>query len=1731
MAEFKLGRIRFIWKGVWTTGTAYVRDDIVQYGGKTFICTFAHTASANLEADLNNIQPKWDQFGDGLTWEGDWQVANYYKVNDIVRNGGFLYICNQGHTSNADILLGLEADQSKWDLFAEGISYAGVWSTNTKYKINDIAKYGASTYICAIAHDSAATVDEGLEVDLINWSLFSQGIDWKGEWTNTTRYKPYDVVTYFGKIFIANQGHTSVATDALGQEADIAKWDTFYSGINYRQDWQETTRYTNNDIVKNGPGLWICVTPHESTALFQSDQANWQVFLPGLEFEDSWSNSTVYQPGDIVTYGGFTYVAKTNHSGATPSTSAANWGLFITGFNLIGDWDNVTNYRVGDVVRLNGYTYLCTQDHLDQTPPSLTYWNKLNEGFNWTGTWVDATSYVLGDMITFADNSYICVDAHTSDNASNRPDLDLTGAYWNIVSGTAEENTLTTDGDLLYYSGAGPARLGIGTTGQVLSVNPLGTAPNWVDFGLVDNVYYVAPNGLDDVNYGKTLDRPWASVNFACSTILNATRNFNSKYLLDQNVDFIAAEVVEWIDYQVANAIAPFTNTFTYDQAKCERDSGIILDAAGYDIVLGTNYNSVTTGLAYQRANSAYLQSNQKSATIAAVAYLKDGASTLAANAGGDSTSSQRLNTYFDEIIDIIANGTVSTDTAANALSFPTPGVLPTTDALPAADRLQANRNFIAAEVVAYVNNNTPPAGYDQAKCLRDAKYIVDALTYDILYGGNSATIVNAEAYYVGAVAQLPAGQQSATVAAYAHISNVISNIVLGITVTPTAGNLESLDLTGANATSTEATTLDALIQIIEDVITAGNTASLPAVVNPVVTWGSAANQNAKSGIDAGKTTLIANTITYIDTNYLSFNYNKATCLRDMKKIVKAVGYDLSHGGNVESRKSAQSYFTPAGASYITGQEEETAAAIIYSLEVVDAVLSNLAPAVNYQTQNSVAVPVSQVIDGAYTEEAGSFATYSALTSLITSAITAGNAAAIPAEQVVNNTLFVKTGEYVEILPIVVPANTAIVGDELRSTRIVAGPGYNLSDDMFRVRNGCGLRNMTFSGMQGSLGTPNAYGTQRPTGGAYVSLDPGEDSTDRLAWISSRSPYIQNCSSFGSGCIGLKVDGGLHDGGNDSIVANDFTQILSDGIGYWVTNLGRSELVSVFTYYCHVGYLSENGGKIRATNGNNSYGAYGSVAEGIDVTEVPNLGTVNNYYSDAIISNTVTDGDRILVLEYANSGVNYTTASFDFVGEGVGAEINTPTIRNNAVFEVRLLNTAGNYGGDGYSTALNNAQNGSPTQLTISATDTANSPDYVGMAVFIESGLGVGQYAYIDTFNAGTKVATVKKMSDDTAGWDHYVPGTAIEVSLDQTSQYRIEPRLIFADPVSGITATGRARVATEKIYSISIIEPGSGYDPFIPPTVTIVDPTNTINAPLEVRVGSGVLGQPTWTDRGTGYETAATYIESGDGYADIKQNGKYLFAAGLTRTPLPGSNLQIAGDDTIYKLVQVFELQGIGPFTARLQVSPEIPVDSEPTHDAQVTMRIRYSQVRLTGHDYLDIGTGNFGDTNYPGLPFNSPNQLNEAVENGGGRVFYTSTDQDGNFRIGELFTVEQATGTATLNADNFSVSGLQELQLGSVSLGGTSATIREFSTDGTFAADSDNIVPTQRAIRTYINAQIGGGSATLNVNTLVAGNISINGNTITTTDGSAIIIGATADFTKGVSGSPLALQYFLNA
>ena len=262
----------------------------------------------------------------------------------------------------------------------------------------------------------------------------------------------------------------------------------------------------------------------------------------------------------------------------------------------------------------------------------------------------------------------------------------------------------------------------------------------------------------------------------------------------------------------------------------------------------------------------------------------------------------------------------------------------------------------------------------------------------------------------------------------------------------------------------------------------------------------------------------------------------------------------------------------------------------------------------------------------------------------------------------VNKTVYVKTGAYAEALPIVVPANTQMIGDGVRSTRITPAAGNssasgltntpNARADMLRLRNGTTITGFTFAGMLGTMGSADANGVARPNtadgatrSGIVAALDPGTGTTDTAAWIETKSPFIQNCTHFGTGSVGIKIDGALHGGGYASILANDFTQISSDGIGVWALSNAKSELVSVFTYYCHHGYLADSGAVIRSLNSNNSYGEYGSTAAGIDANETPYTGAVDLRNNEAKVGRVLVAGSGIGRLELEYAGESYTSAT------------------------------------------------------------------------------------------------------------------------------------------------------------------------------------------------------------------------------------------------------------------------------------------------------------------------------------------------------------------------------------------------------------------------------------------------------------------------------------------------------
>jgi hypothetical protein len=128
-------------------------------------------------------------------------------------------------------------------------------------------------------------------------------------------------------------------------------------------------------------------------------------------------------------------------------------------------------------------------------------------------------------------------------------------------------------------------------------------------------------------------------------------------------------------------------------------------------------------------------------------------------------------------------------------------------------------------------------------------------------------------------------------------------------------------------------------------------------------------------------------------------------------------------------------------------------------------------------------------------------------------------------------------------------------------------------------------------------------------------------------------------------------------------------------------------------------------------------------------------------------------------------------------------------------------------------------------------------------------------------------------------------------------------------------------------------------------------------------------------------------------------------------------------------------------------------------------------------------------------------------------------------------LFAVEQATGTVTISADFFDFSGLTELRLGGIRVGGTGAVVREFSTDPLFTEDSNNIVPTQRAIRAYLAGRLSIGGSEIAVGSFIAGTVLVGPDRIGNVAGLTNIVPVRADFIgpdAGTSGSMLAQTMF---
>jgi hypothetical protein len=1831
MAEFKLSRLKYTWRGEWDSSVSYNPDDVVSFGAKVYTCLVSHT-SFEFNADLTAVDtsvppaavPRWEKIADGARWLGEWAIETVYQLGDVVRVNGTSYLCTTAHTSEID--LGNTYDQqnfydqiSNWTVLLSAEQWYDEWQPQHFYNINDIIRYGGKTYRCIQAHPSSANLTTGLEANQESWEIVSIGNDWKGEWSINFKYKVRDIVKYGGYVYQCNTAHISTINSVDGLLYDLEKWDVLFEGVEYRGDYSTDTSvlYKPNDIVRYGSYLYI--TDQLFTADIPFNSLRWQVYVPGLEFDTAWSSIVAYQIGDVVRYGGNLYISVAETLDEAPDTSAS-WNLLFQDTRIQGNWSISTEYRPGDTVRRGGNLYYSLTTNTGQEPDiaedgsttNSDHWRLITESIRWRGVWEENVNYIAGDTVVWVSSSYKCRDKHFSSQL-NRPDDDpligmgtedgagdstLLGTYWEKITEGYSLNRLQEVGDIRTFgdtgdgSSVGFTKVSIGTTGQSLIVNNNG-AVEWTNWSESQKVYYVAPTGIDDPTQGTSPASPWRTVRYACENITGYA--------------------------------SIFVRTGVYEEI-------LPIKVPAFVAIIGDELRSTVIKPAPQQITDAY-----KLKIVDAI-------------------------NYFNTI-----------------------------------------GKFIVREIE--IGNDDPE---------EPETTLYGELRQD--FTGTPATEIESGILDI------------LTLSAINKLSNGIN---------PT--------LSGTNIATTDADRLNAISQL---------TSNRTFIKNEITLY-----------LQAQDPTFV------VPSRWTS----------DLDRIIDSYIYDIRYPGNFKTTETA--------------------------------------------------------------------------------------------------TFFVNSND----------------------------PVVNKSQNMFLLRDGTGLRNMTLVGLEGQLTPPveALVVNQRPTAGAYASLDPGWGVSDSSVWVGTKSPYVQNVTTFGTACVGLKVDGDLHAGGNQTIVSNDFTQILSDGIGVWCNGTGRSECVSVFTYYNHIGYLCTLGGKIRGTNGNCSYGRFGAVSEGSNTAEEPITAKVNNFSYEASVNFVQTKSGQLQKFFFDNAGVDYTQATFTITGAGINAAVEADEFRDGSVFELRIMDPGDSsaVGGSGYVFNTNAAQSGNDLQVQLAGSDTQEPDAYKTMRLYLGSGTGVGQYGYIAEFEDTGKYAWIAKESTTPVqitettsvgnlityvpgatelavdmpviftaethigniqpetvyyittigantftvstsvggadfnlinatgamvmhflGWEHIVSGTPIESTLDSTSNYFIEPRLQFSSPgvstaastlpasrqwtsiasnqetfvvvgldttsaalsidaganwttttlpsqslwtkvkyvgdrfmafatggqaafsedgtawsamtmpsgfewrdvtygndiwiavavggstaakstdgetwttfnlpegadwnsieygkgrflalalsdsslvntaisldgttwtlgsypgsaislaygnnrwvaisggygtaqesfisfdgatwvqgtlpaeanwqnvtygqgvfiavangessmalsydgvswedytlggsapwcgvafgnmikpgkflaisgstsnstiartiSTGVTTQARAVVVSGRISEFRIWEPGSGYESA--PVMTITDPNNNGEVNVDVRIGNGVIASPSIVSEGSGWATTSTRATIvGDGYRDQYQIGTELVISDLTRIPGPGDNISISGiDDYTYKLLTATVLSGSAPsYNARITIAKDLGRDESPEHGTDIEIRQLYSQVRLTGHDFLDIGLGNFIETNYPDTLFPIGTVIapeNEVAERGGGRVFYTSTDQDGNFRVGELFAVEQSTGTVTLNAQFFELQGLEELRLGGVTVGGTGVVVREFSTDPLFIADSNNVVPTQAAIRAFINRRVSGGGADAVTGALTAGVVTIGPNLITTTTGDELIFENKVNFKGGIDGDWLIHSYFLSS
>jgi hypothetical protein len=367
----------------------------------------------------------------------------------------------------------------------------------------------------------------------------------------------------------------------------------------------------------------------------------------------------------------------------------------------------------------------------------------------------------------------------------------------------------------------------------------------YVNYIPINETRYSALLGdlVDGVGYDLVTGSNYNAITFASNL-------FETKY-----ADLVTEQLT-----QVLDAIEYVKNTikdYSYSSANTIIYIGAVIDAIGYDLVFEGSFQSLQIGLEFEKYNTGL----SKSEIVATILNLR---TELLANTA--ITISPNAVTSVTNNIALITSTITNNTATVNTFTFPPLNSTPD-GLISAKDLLLNNISFMQAEIVAYLQANYPDVIYSKTTCQRDVKYIIWALVYDLMYGGNQRSIHAGLQYWLGNVLQIQGYEKEATVSAISYINTiaqaVINNNSPALVYQTSFRQYTNETIAGGGLASSSISTNIASIASIISSVSAPN----PSFVDPTTSAGSSILQSARNSLVTNKVTYEAHAITFINNN------------------------------------------------------------------------------------------------------------------------------------------------------------------------------------------------------------------------------------------------------------------------------------------------------------------------------------------------------------------------------------------------------------------------------------------------------------------------------------------------------------------------------------------------------------------------------------------------------------------------------------------------------------------------------------------------------------------------------------------------------------------------------------------------------------------------------------------------------------------------------------------------